>query len=138
RRCRARCTGACRAGSPTRPTTSSARSWPGCSTPSSPCRPPPADRPEPPTMAAPQERYVLTVDLGSTGLKVGLVSLTGEIARCEFALVTTSRPGGGASTQDAEEWWRLVGAASRRVTGSVRPEQLVAASCTGQWASTVP
>ncbi|WP_396447485.1 FGGY-family carbohydrate kinase [Actinomadura sp.] len=89
-------------------------------------------------MAAPQERYVLTVDLGSTGLKVGLVSLTGEIARCEFALVTTSRPGGGASTQDAEEWWRLVGAASRRVTGSVRPEQLVAASCTGQWASTVP
>ncbi|NKZ03862.1 xylulokinase [Actinomadura latina] len=89
-------------------------------------------------MYPPDERYVLTVDLGSTGLKVGLVSLTGEIAQCEFAFVTTSRPGGGASTQDAEEWWRLVTAASRRVVEQVRPEQLVAASCTGQWASTVP
>jgi xylulokinase len=91
-------------------------------------------------MAAPQERYVLTADLGSTGLKVGLVSLTGEIVRCEFALVATCRPGGGASTQDAEEWWRLVTRAARRVmdAGLVRPDQLVAASCTGQWASTVP
>ncbi|WP_067794881.1 xylulokinase [Actinomadura formosensis] len=90
--------------------------------------------------SVPQKQYVLTVDLGSTGLKVGLVSLTGEIARCEFALLTTRRPGGGASTQDAGEWWRLLTEAARRVmaAGAVRPDQLVAASCTGQWASTVP
>jgi xylulokinase len=91
-------------------------------------------------MSAPHERYVLTADLGSTGLKAGLVSLTGEILSCEFALLTTRRPGGGASTQDAEEWWRLLTEAARKAmaAGGVRPEQVVAASCTGQWASTVP
>ncbi|WP_084219897.1 xylulokinase [Spirillospora albida] len=83
-------------------------------------------------------RYVLAVDLGSTGLKVGLVTVAGDLAACECAPVTTHRPGGGASTQDADRWWDLVTAAARRVTASVRPDQIIAASCTGQWASTVP
>ncbi|MFG2246836.1 FGGY-family carbohydrate kinase [Spirillospora sp. NPDC048823] len=89
---------------------------------------------------APGDRYILAVDLGSTGVKIGLVSLTGEIALCELGVVTTRRSGDGASTQDAGQWWELITAAARRVmaAGVIRPEQLVAASCTGQWASTVP
>jgi len=86
------------------------------------------------------ERFVLAVDLGSGGPKVGLVSLTGAVSWSDHvALATRMLPGGGA-VQDADEWWRVIADASRRAmaSGAVRPEQVVAVSCTGQWASTVP
>jgi xylulokinase len=86
------------------------------------------------------ERFVLAVDLGTGGPKVGLVSLTGSIAWSDhIALRTRLLPGGGA-VQDAEEWWGVIADATRRAmsSGAVRPDQVVAVSCTGQWASTVP
>ncbi len=92
-------------------------------------------------MTAPRhERFVLAVDLGSGGPKVGLVSLAGVVSwNDHIALTTRMLPGGGA-VQDAEEWWRVIADAARRAmaSGAVRPEQVVAVSCTGQWASTVP
>ena len=84
---------------------------------------------------------MLAVDLGTGGPKVGLVSLTGAIAWSEHLPVATRRGPGGAATQDAE---RVVAADRRRPPGGpcgadvVRAEQIVAVSCTGQWASTVP
>jgi xylulokinase len=86
------------------------------------------------------ERFVLAVDLGTGGPKVALVSLTGGLAWADHVpLHTRLLPGGGA-VQDPEEWWQVVTATSRRAmsSGVVRPEQVVAVSCTGQWASTVP
>ena len=92
-------------------------------------------------MTAPRhERFVLAVDLGSGGPKVGLVSMTGTVAwRDHVALATRMLPGGGA-VQDAQQWWDVIVDAGRRAlsSGAVRPEQVVAVSCTGQWASTVP
>jgi xylulokinase len=90
--------------------------------------------------AARHERFVLAVDLGSGGPKVGLVSLTGSVSWSDhIALATRMLPGGGA-VQDAEEWWRVIADTTRRAmaSGAVRREQVVAVSCTGQWASTVP
>ncbi|MGO8873798.1 MAG: xylulokinase [Acidimicrobiales bacterium] len=86
------------------------------------------------------DRYVLSVDLGTGGPKVGLVSLTGAIAVSEHLPVTTRLGPGGEASQDAEEWWQLVRSAARRALGSgvVPTEAVVAVSCTGQWASTVP
>lgn len=87
-----------------------------------------------------QHRFVLAVDLGTTGLKVGLVSVSGEIAwTADAELTTTFLPGGGAE-QDAEEWWRLITDAARTgiASGAVDPAHIVAVSTTGQWASTVP
>jgi len=86
------------------------------------------------------ERFVLAVDLGTGGPKVGLVSLTGAISWSDhIAIGTRLLPGGGA-VQDAEQWWQVVADATRRAmsSGAVRREQVVAVSCTGQWASTVP
>lgn len=86
------------------------------------------------------QRFVLAVDLGTGGPKVGLVSLIGRIAwQDHLAVATRHLPGGGA-VQDAEAWWRLIADASRRAlaSGVVAPEALVAVSCTAQWASTVP
>ena len=59
-------------------------------------------------------RYVLTVDLGTGGPKVGLVSTRGEIVWWEHHPVTTTYGAGGSATQDPEVWWQLVVAATRR------------------------
>lgn len=85
-------------------------------------------------------RYVLAIDLGTTGLKVGLLSVTGELRwATDVELTTTYLPGGGAE-QDADEWWHLITEAARAgiASGAVDPQQIVAVSTTGQWASTVP
>jgi xylulokinase len=86
------------------------------------------------------DRFVLAIDLGTTGLKVGIVAVTGEIAwTADVELATTYSPGGGAE-QDAEEWWRQITDAARAgiASGAVNPAHIVAVSTTGQWASTVP
>jgi xylulokinase len=85
-------------------------------------------------------RYVLAVDLGTGGPKVGLVSTRGEIAWWDHRLVATQWGPGGGATQDAEEWWRLVVECTRRglAESDVEGDQIVAVAVTGQWASTVP
>jgi xylulokinase len=84
--------------------------------------------------------YALAVDLGTGGPKVGLVSLTGAIAYREHLPVETRRSSDGGATQDADQWWRLICESARRAVGSgvVADRDIVAVSCTGQWASTVP
>jgi xylulokinase len=82
----------------------------------------------------------LAVDLGTGGPKVGFVRLSGEVLWHDHQLVqTTWLPGGGA-VQDASEWWALICDAVRRGLASdqVSAAEVVAVSCTGQWASTVP
>ncbi|MGD0393380.1 MAG: FGGY-family carbohydrate kinase [Acidimicrobiales bacterium] len=88
----------------------------------------------------PDQRYVLAVDLGTGGPKVGLVSLAGALVWSEHQPTSTRHAEGGSATQDADEWWRLISSASRRAvrSGVVPVERIVAVSCTGQWASTVP
>jgi xylulokinase len=86
------------------------------------------------------ERFVLAIDLGTGGPKVGLVSLTGRVAwNDHFPVETRWLPGGGA-VQDAAEWWDLIVDATRRAmaSGVVAAHQVEAVSCTGQWSSTVP
>jgi xylulokinase len=85
------------------------------------------------------EQFALTVDLGTSGLKVGLVSLAGAIAWHEHVPLST-RVDGDAATQDAALWWELVRDSARRGLsfGAVPPDQVVAVGVTGQWASTVP
>ena len=86
------------------------------------------------------DRVVLTVDLGTSGLKVGFVSTHGRIAWRDHVPVKTERQPNGGFVQDAEEWWRLICGMARRglASGAVPAEQVVAVSVTGQWASTVP
>ena len=91
-------------------------------------------------MSDPAPRFVLAVDLGTGGPKVGLVSTRGEIVWWEHQAVTTHREVGAGATQDAEEWWRLVVDGARRglVATGLEGDDVVAVAVTGQWASTVP
>ena len=84
------------------------------------------------------ERYALAIDLGSGALKVGIVSLTGEIAAFDETPVETERTSAGGAIQDAGGWWDAVRALARSVLSEVPADRVVAVSCTGQWASTVP
>ena len=90
--------------------------------------------------AAAEARFVLAVDLGTGGPKVGLVSTRGDIVWWEHHPVATTYAAGGSATQDADEWWRLVVDATRRglAESGVGGDQVVAVGVTGQWASTVP
>lgn len=87
-----------------------------------------------------EDRLVLAIDLGTGGPKVGLVSLTGEVVLAEHHTVETRFLPGGGAVQDAEEWWKVVTDVTRSAlsTRGVARKQVVAVSCTGQWASTVP
>jgi xylulokinase len=87
-----------------------------------------------------EERYAIAVDLGTTGLKVGLVSFSGQIAWTDHHVLETRRPAADAYEQDAGEWWTVILAMldAGLATGVVRPDQVRAVTVTGQWASTVP
>ncbi len=86
------------------------------------------------------ERYVLAVDLGTGGPKVGLVSVTGRVAAQDHFPVETRWLGEGGAVQDAERWWQIIVQATKDAlaSGAVPADRVVAVSVTGQWASTVP
>jgi xylulokinase len=90
---------------------------------------------------APGEGLVLAVDLGTTSLKVGLLTFTGRTVWQESQdLETTLLPGGGA-VQDAAHWWDLVRAVAARgiaTTAAHGRRGIRAVVVTGQWSSTVP
>ena len=54
------------------------------------------------------DQYALAVDLGSGALKVGAVTLAGEIAAVSQRDYETQRLPGGGAVQDASAWWELV------------------------------
>jgi xylulokinase len=87
-----------------------------------------------------ESELCLAVDLGTGGPKIGLVSLEGEVLAHEVHSVATHYGDDGAATQDAEEWWTLITAATKRllVASDVDPSRVRAVAITGQYASTVP
>ena len=85
-------------------------------------------------------RYVLGIDLGTSALKVALVSMAGEVVASEReACQVTLLPGGGAE-QDPRRWWELITRASSRLMarGAVPAGSVAAVACTAQWSGTVP
>ena len=85
-------------------------------------------------------RHVLAIDLGTSALKVALVSTAGEVVAAEQEThEVTLLPGGGAE-QDPRHWWDLITQASSRLmaSGAVPADSVVAVACTAQWSGTVP
>jgi len=85
-------------------------------------------------------KLVLAIDLGTSALKVALVSTAGEVVASEQETHSvTLLPGGGAE-QDPRHWWALITKASARLMsrGIAAPESVVAVACTAQWSGTVP
>lgn len=85
-------------------------------------------------------RHVLGIDLGTSALKVALVSMEGEVVAAEQeACTVTLLPGGGAE-QDPRQWWEQVTRVSSRLMAraAVPAGSVAAVACTAQWSGTVP
>ncbi len=86
------------------------------------------------------DKFILAIDLGTSGAKAVLASIHGEII--DFSTEETKLhlfPGGGAE-QDPDDWWRAVKNSTRKILekGIVPAEKIVAVCCTTQWLGTVP
>ncbi len=85
-------------------------------------------------------RHILAIDLGTSALKVALVSTAGDVVASEQETPTVILLPDGGAEQDPLAWWDLIVKASSRLMARsvVPPESVVAVSCTAQWSGTVP
>jgi len=86
-----------------------------------------------------RQKYVLAIDLGTSGPKTALISVYGEVLDSEFqATPIILLPDGGAE-QDPDGWWDAIMSTAKKVLGKnlVLPENIVAVSVTTQWSGTV-
>jgi xylulokinase len=90
-------------------------------------------------MPATSGKYVLAIDLGTSGPKVALASTGGEIIDHEFEENQILLLPGGGAEQDPDDWWTAIRTATRRLLGKglVPVEDIVALCATTQWAGTV-
>ena len=85
-------------------------------------------------------KFILAMDLGTSGPKVALVSVGGELLGNEFEETElTLLPDGGAE-QSPADWWQAIDKAVKRLLGRqlVASQDIVAVAITGQWSGTVP
>ncbi len=85
------------------------------------------------------DKYILAIDLGTSGPKVALFSTQGELLGSEFEEVRLLLFDDGGAEQVPDEWWTAIDKAAKRLLarGLVPPEDIVAISSTGQWSGTV-
>ena len=85
-------------------------------------------------------QYILSIDLGTGGPKVALVSDDGTIAASAIRPVTTLQLGADAAEQDPEEVWNaIVSAVQQVVREADKPaDTILAVSCASQYFSIVP
>lgn len=90
-------------------------------------------------MAGSEMKYVLAIDLGTSGSKTALVSVYGEVVDFEFEAAPVKLYPGGGAEQDPEAWWSAIMNTSKRLLakGTVSADDVVAVCCSSQWSGTV-
>jgi xylulokinase len=90
-------------------------------------------------MSVRQAQYILAIDLGTSGPKVGLFSAEGRNIAFEFEPTQVSLLPNGGAEQDPAEWWSAIKKATARLMakGQVSTDQMAALCCTSQWSGTV-
>ncbi|RPI83975.1 MAG: hypothetical protein EHM41_14530, partial [Chloroflexi bacterium] len=91
-------------------------------------------------MRSVKQKYIFTIDLGTSGPKVALVSPTGDLLDCEMDPVNVILLPDGGAEQRPEDWWQAVCTATHRLINKyhITPSDVTAISCTSQWSGTVP
>jgi xylulokinase len=84
-------------------------------------------------------KYILTIDLGTSGPKVALFSMLGEVLAVETEKITTHLLSGGGAEQSPLDWWDGIKSATHKVLARnlVSIDDILAICCTGQWSGTV-
>jgi xylulokinase len=86
------------------------------------------------------DEYVLVIDLGTGGPKVGLVDREGSVAACTSAPVQLFFLPGGGAEHDPSEWWSSITTCVKQVmqTSGVTPKAVIAVAVTSMWSVTLP
>ena len=89
---------------------------------------------------APEDTYVLAVDLGTGGPKAAVLAATGRIVAHSFSPVGIELTEDGGAEQSPSDWWTAIVGSTRRALAEsgVAPERVVGVGCTSQWSGTVP
>ncbi|MCF6237602.1 MAG: FGGY-family carbohydrate kinase [Candidatus Marinimicrobia bacterium] len=84
-------------------------------------------------------KYIYTIDLGTGGPKVALISTHGKVLAHEFEATSLDLLPLGGAEQDPGEWWQAITNASKRLMqqNEIPLEDIIAVSCTAQWSGTV-
>ena len=93
-----------------------------------------------PNKADTTKNYILAIDLGSGGPKVGLVDQQGEVKTSGFTQTALYFLPNGGVEQDPREWWEAVSSTAKRVIkqSGVSPTEIIAVTVTSQWSVIVP
>jgi len=85
-------------------------------------------------------KYVLVIDLGTSGPKVGLVDQKGQVACCASAPAKLFFLPGVGAEHDPAEWWSTITACVKKVLqGScASPAEIIAVAVTSMWSVTLP
>ena len=91
-------------------------------------------------MAPDNQKYILSIDLGTSGSKTAIVSVYGEVIDFDFEGVPLHLFPNGGAEQNPADWWQAIMSTSKRLLGkgSVDPNDIVAVVASNQWAGTVP
>jgi xylulokinase len=86
------------------------------------------------------DKYILAIDLGTSGPKSALVTTTGEVVDHAFEKNEVILFPDGGAEQRPDEWWQTIIRTARRVLekGLVPSEDIAAVCCSTQWSGTVP
>ncbi len=84
--------------------------------------------------------HILAIDLGTSSVKLALVSVTGVIADTEIEPLEVSLIAGGGAEQDPDHWWAAIlrGAGRMLDRRSVAVDRIVGLNTSVQWSGTVP
>ena len=85
-------------------------------------------------------QYTLAIDLGTSGPKIALVSMEGDIAASSVESTDLIlKPGGGAE-QNPDDWWSAIKRCFHAILANnkIDKNQIIAVCCATQWSGTVP
>jgi xylulokinase len=85
------------------------------------------------------DRFVLAVDLGTSGCKTALVSRAGRVAAWAFRAVPTQMLPGGGAEQRPQDWWQAFVETARQVLqqSGIAAGQVAAVCCSTQGEGTI-
>jgi len=87
-----------------------------------------------------ESQFILAIDLGTSGPKVALATVGGELLGSEFEETQLILLPDGGAEQSTDDWWQAIDKAVGRLLGrELAPSRnIVAIAITGQWSGTVP
>jgi xylulokinase len=83
---------------------------------------------------------ILAVDLGTSGVKVAVATVRGELVASAVERYPLHVLGDGGVEQDPADWWDAVVRGTRRALGEagIDPARVTGVGCSAQWSGTVP